>query len=207
MSEGIQLRRNEKKLLNDINVDKNGRLRFHVLGDKGKPKKRIQTTEEKIFVLTNDFLTGDPLVHDLSMTQVHLTMKMALRSTLRICFCTNFSYCLIMQDMNSVSSNGCRIAKCMKEYLVHKKSYIGALNSTLLAKSLHQKLWDNSKYLLKQLPGIGMVTAKVSSAPFVIVIIIKSPLVIFSRFYLHAFFPENCCHRHCNPWILIHLRN
>lgn len=71
-NEGIQLRRNEKKLLNDINADKDGRLRFHILGDKGKVKKRIQTREEKIFILANDCLTGDPLVHDLSMSQVLL---------------------------------------------------------------------------------------------------------------------------------------
>ncbi|XP_059639958.1 DExH-box ATP-dependent RNA helicase DExH17 isoform X2 [Cornus florida] len=128
----IQLRRNEKKLLNDINTDKDGRLRFHILDGKGKKKKRIQTREEKIFVLANDCLTGDPLVHDLSTSQ----------------------------DMNSICSNGCRIAKCMKEYFIYKKNYKGALNSTLLAKSLHQKLWDDSPYLLKQLPGIGMVTAK-----------------------------------------------
>ncbi|GKV07756.1 hypothetical protein SLEP1_g19485 [Rubroshorea leprosula] len=128
----IQLRRNEKKLLNDINTDKGGRLRFHVTGDKGKRKKRIQTREEKIFVLTNDCLTGDPLVHDLSMTQ----------------------------DVNSICSNGCRIAKCMKEYFLYRKIYKGALNSSLVAKSLYQKLWDDSPYLLKQLPGIGMVTAK-----------------------------------------------
>ncbi|XP_063936553.1 DExH-box ATP-dependent RNA helicase DExH17 isoform X2 [Daucus carota subsp. sativus] len=128
----IQLRRNEKKILNDINTDKDGRLRFHILGDKGKKKKRIQTREEKIFVLANDCLTGDPLVHELSMSQ----------------------------DMNSVCSNGCRIAKCMKEYFFYKKNYKGAFNSTLLAKCLHQKLWDDSPYLLKQLPGIGMVTAK-----------------------------------------------
>ncbi|EOY02467.1 ATP binding,ATP-dependent helicases,DNA helicases [Theobroma cacao] len=128
----IQLRRSEKKLLNDINADKDGRLRFHVSGDKGKRKKRIQTREEKIFVLANDCLTGDPLVHDLSMTQ----------------------------DANSICSNGCRIAKCMKEYFIYKKNYKGALNSSLLAKSLYQKLWDDSPYLLKQLPGIGMVTAK-----------------------------------------------
>lgn len=69
---GIQLRRNEKKLLNDINADKDGRLRFHILDDKGKRKKRIQTREEKIFVLANDCLTGDPSVHDLSLTQVSL---------------------------------------------------------------------------------------------------------------------------------------
>ncbi|KAK1359490.1 DExH-box ATP-dependent RNA helicase DExH17 [Heracleum sosnowskyi] len=128
----IQLRRNEKKILNDINTDKEGRLRFHVFADKGKKKKRIQTKEEKIFVLANDCLTGDPLVHELSMSQ----------------------------DMNSVCSNGCRIAKCMKEYFFYKRNYKGAFNSTLLAKCLHQKLWDDSPYLLKQLPGIGMVTAK-----------------------------------------------
>lgn len=128
----IQLRRNEKKLLNDINTDKDGRLRFHVLGDKGKKKKRIQTREEKLFILANDCLTGDPLAHDLSLTQ----------------------------DTNSVCSNGSRIAKCMKEYFIYKKNYKGALNSILLAKSLHQKLWEDSPYLLKQLPGIGMVTAK-----------------------------------------------
>ncbi|PON84235.1 Cytochrome c oxidase subunit 5c [Trema orientale] len=128
----IQLRRNEKKLLNDINSDKDLRLRFHILTDNGKRKKRIQTREEKIFVLVNDCLTGDPSIHDLSLTQ----------------------------DVNSICSNGCRIAKCMKEYFIYKKNYKGAFNSALLAKSLHQKLWDDSPYLLKQLPGIGMVTAK-----------------------------------------------
>ncbi|KAF4399890.1 hypothetical protein G4B88_021104 [Cannabis sativa] len=132
LEDALHLRRNEKKLLNDINTDKEGRLRFHVLIDNGKRKKRIQTREEKIFVLVNDCLTGDPLIHDLSLTQ----------------------------DVNSICLNGCRIAKCMKEYFIYKKNYKGALNSALIAKSLHQKLWDDSPYLLKQLPGIGMVTAK-----------------------------------------------
>lgn len=82
-NEGIQLRRNEKKILNDINTDKDGRLRFHILGDKGKKKKRIQTREEKIFVLANDCLTGDPLVHELSMSQVRL----------HVCFTKYMSFC------------------------------------------------------------------------------------------------------------------
>ncbi|CAH2045144.1 unnamed protein product [Thlaspi arvense] len=128
----IQLRRNEKKTLNDVNADKEGRLRFHINDNKGKRKKRIQTREEKLFVLANDWLTGDPSVHDLSMTQ----------------------------DANSICSNGSRIARCMKEYFIYKKNYKGTISSTLLAKSLYQKLWDDSPYLLKQLPGIGMVTAK-----------------------------------------------
>lgn len=69
-NEGIQLRRNEKRILNDINTDKDARLRFHVLTDNGKRKKRLQTREEKIYILINDCLTGDPSVHDLSLTQV-----------------------------------------------------------------------------------------------------------------------------------------
>lgn len=63
--------------------------------------------------------------------------------------------------MNAVCANGYRIVKCMKEYFLYRKNYRGALSSALLTKSLYQKVWDDSPYLLKQLPGIGMVTAKV----------------------------------------------
>lgn len=66
----MQLRRSEKKLLNDINLDKTGRLHFHILDTSGKIKKRIQTREDKIFVLANDCLSGDSAVHELTLTQV-----------------------------------------------------------------------------------------------------------------------------------------
>jgi ATP-dependent DNA helicase HFM1/MER3 len=49
----------------------------------------------------------------------------------------------------------------MKEYFIYKKSYKSAINSMLLGKCLDQKLWESSPLLLKQLPGIGIVTAKV----------------------------------------------
>jgi len=55
----------------------------------------------------------------------------------------------------------------MKDYFVYKKNFKGAVNSALLAKSFNQKLWDDSQYLLKQLPGIGMVTAKVILIDFI----------------------------------------
>lgn len=60
----------------------------------------------------------------------------------------------------------------MKEYFVYKRNFKGAVNSALLAKSLNQKLWDDSPYLLKQLPGIGMVTAKVISIDFFMLVIL-----------------------------------
>ncbi|KAK6912800.1 Sec63 domain [Dillenia turbinata] len=52
---GLQLRCNEKNLLNDLNTDKEGQLQFHVLADKGKKKMCIQT--------------GDPAVCELSLNQ------------------------------------------------------------------------------------------------------------------------------------------
>ncbi|XP_078154703.1 uncharacterized protein LOC144550573 isoform X2 [Carex rostrata] len=65
---GIQERKYENTL-NKIHTDKEGRLRFHLLGENGKRKKHIKTLEEKIFVLANDCLTGDPLIQDLSLSQ------------------------------------------------------------------------------------------------------------------------------------------
>jgi ATP-dependent DNA helicase HFM1/MER3 len=58
-----------EKILNDINTEKDGRLLFHIVCWNGK-KKCIQTREEKIFLLANDCFTGEPLVHDLSLSQV-----------------------------------------------------------------------------------------------------------------------------------------
>ncbi|XP_057813245.2 DExH-box ATP-dependent RNA helicase DExH17 isoform X2 [Cryptomeria japonica] len=128
----VQLRRSEKKLLNDINSDKTGRLHFHILDTSGKIKKRIQTREDKIFVLANDCLSGDSAVHELTLTQ----------------------------DTNAICSNGSRIARCMRECFIFQKRYKESKNAMVLAKCLHQRLWDDSPYQLKQLVGVGMVTAK-----------------------------------------------
>lgn len=89
----------------------------------------------------------------------------------------------------------------MKEYFIYKKNYKGALNSTLLAKSLYQKLWDDSPYLLKQLPGIGMVTAKVFFIDFFIV----SDDIWFQSLHLVENRPNAIC-RHCIQWELTPLR-
>ncbi|MCO5575659.1 hypothetical protein L7F22_029463 [Adiantum nelumboides] len=128
----IKLRRTEKKLLNDINSDIPGRLRFHVVSPNGKVKKRIQTAEEKIFILTNDAMSGEPSPLDFTMSQ----------------------------DVNGICSNGKRIARCMSDYFIFKKRFLESINALTLAKCLHQRLWEDSPYQLKQLAGVGMVTAK-----------------------------------------------
>ncbi|GFS43596.1 global transcription factor group B1 [Actinidia rufa] len=69
--------------------------------------------------------------------------------------------CTMNTLAHGVNLRHIRIAKCTKEYFIYRKNYKGALNSALLAKSLHQNSGMVSHTLLKQLPGIGIVTAKV----------------------------------------------
>lgn len=49
----------------------------------------------------------------------------------------------------------------MSQLFVYEKRYKEALNALMLARSLKQRVWDGSQYELKQLAGVGMVTAKV----------------------------------------------
>jgi ATP-dependent DNA helicase HFM1/MER3 len=76
--------------LNEINADKDDRLRYHILENKGKKKKRIQTREEKIFILANDCLTGDPSAHDLSLVQVSIATSVFIATG-------QHSYVLVIQ--------------------------------------------------------------------------------------------------------------
>lgn len=47
------------------------------------------------------------------------------------------------------------------EYLESKdKCYQALLNTIILAKCFHVKLWENSPYVSKQLPGIGSVMSR-----------------------------------------------
>ncbi|KAL3683461.1 hypothetical protein R1sor_001483 [Riccia sorocarpa] len=128
----VQLRRYEKKQLNTINQETGSRMKFHVVDPKGNPKKRIQTSSEKIFVLVNDALSGEPSTLDFTMTQ----------------------------DVSAICTNGARISRCMSDYFIFFKRFSEAKSALLLTKCLRQRLWDDSAYQLKQLPGIGMVTAK-----------------------------------------------
>lgn len=70
---------------------------------------------------------------------------------------------LLCQDVNGICSNGKRIARCMSDYFIFMKRLKESVNALTLSKCLHQRLWEDSSYQLKQLTGVGMVTAKVLS--------------------------------------------
>ncbi|CAI5973984.1 unnamed protein product [Closterium sp. NIES-65] len=128
----IKLRRSEKKFLNDINNESSSRIRYHVMTPGGKVKRRIQDDYEKIFILINDTLSGDPSNLDFTMSQ----------------------------DVKGICTNGNRIATCMGRYFIFSKRYMESLSALCLAKCLRHHLWDTSQFLLKQLTGVGHVTAK-----------------------------------------------
>nr|XP_015837991.1 PREDICTED: probable ATP-dependent DNA helicase HFM1 isoform X3 [Tribolium castaneum] len=64
----------------------------------------------------------------------------------------------ILSETLKIMRNGERIVKCLIEYLESKEKCFQALLSTIiLAKCFHVKLWENSPFVSKQLPGIGNV--------------------------------------------------
>jgi hypothetical protein len=169
----IKLRRDEKKRLNSINSETSSRMRFHVTAPNGTIKKRIQTHVEKIFVLTNDVLSGEPSALDFSMSQVCHLICIPFQLTLSH-ITSLYSYTLVTdlhifglpitlfrQDINCICTSGTRICRGMSDYFIFMKRYKEACNALTLGKCLKQRLWEKTSYPLKQLVGIGQVTAKV----------------------------------------------
>lgn len=156
-----------------------GRIRYHINTTNGKagvkPKKRIQSDAEKIFVLVNDALSGEPTVTDFSMSQVWRwqwlkwelptpavlsPISMATIYSLKVFLECSLKW-LISQDINAICTTGTRICRCMSDYFIFMKRFTETRNALLLSKCLKQRLWENTKFQLKQLVGVGLVTAKV----------------------------------------------
>lgn len=69
----------------------------------------------------------------------------------------------LQNDAQKIMRSGERISKCLLEYLespdfiqAHPKAYSALLSANILAKCFHTKLWENSKHVARQLPGIGV---------------------------------------------------
>eukprot|EP00958_Prasinococcus_capsulatus_P007065 scaffold655_cov379-Prasinococcus_capsulatus_cf.AAC.22 len=138
--ESIKLRRAEKTTLNAINATGaeasiNGIL-YPVTDEKGKIKKRISTSQEKILILINHSLSDHPM--DLG--------KMA--STLA-------------QDIATIfSSVAPRLMKAMSEVCAHKAYLKPAETALALCACLERRQWKTTLFPLRQLEGIGPVLSK-----------------------------------------------
>lgn len=72
----------------------------------------------------------------------------------------------LQNDAQKIMRSGEKISKCLLEYLespdfiqVHPKAYSALLSANILAKCFHTRLWENSKHVARQLPGIGITSS------------------------------------------------
>ncbi|XP_019646641.1 PREDICTED: LOW QUALITY PROTEIN: probable ATP-dependent DNA helicase HFM1 [Branchiostoma belcheri] len=63
------------------------------------------------------------------------------------------------QDTNKIFRAGTRVSKCLTEFLMHRPGFRVLLNATLLSKCFRSRLWENSKFVAKQLDKIGLTLA------------------------------------------------
>ncbi|KAK9831896.1 hypothetical protein WJX81_006765 [Elliptochloris bilobata] len=130
----VILRRGEKKALNAMNHALE-RVRFFVPSATRpqKPKERIQTAAEKIFILVNEALSDKPSD----------TLDFSMR-----------------QEVDRILKIGARIAVCMSKLYTHKRLLAATSNALLLQKCLKQRLWDNTRFECRQVPGIGKLLSE-----------------------------------------------
>ncbi|BFZ04370.1 hypothetical protein BsWGS_07409 [Bradybaena similaris] len=61
----------------------------------------------------------------------------------------------LSQDMSKIFRVGQRIAKCLMEFMYQKSNYSLLLHAVLIYKAFKSKLWYDSRYVARQLDGIG----------------------------------------------------
>ncbi|CAL1546925.1 unnamed protein product, partial [Lymnaea stagnalis] len=118
--EDIQLRTNEKKILNSLNKDKNKEtIRFPMQG-------KIKTGPMKVYCLIQAQLS-----------------------------CMSIQDFSLSQDMAKIFRVGQRVAKCLMELIFQGNCYSALLHAILIYKAFKCKLWFDSRYVARQLDGIG----------------------------------------------------
>ncbi|ELT92384.1 hypothetical protein CAPTEDRAFT_102528 [Capitella teleta] len=117
----VQLRNNEKKVLNTLNKDPNRvTIRFQMKG-------KIKTNAMKVNCL--------------------LQAQFG---------CLSLQEFALQQDTAKIHRAALRVTKCLVEVLWQNACGYKALNNAvILAKCVKARLWENSKHLSRQLPGIG----------------------------------------------------
>lgn len=71
--------------------------------------------------------------------------------------CNSLNETPLLSEATKIMKTAGRISKCLMEYLlVVPKGYATLLNAILLSKSISAGIWENSEYVSKQLPRIGI---------------------------------------------------
>lgn len=126
----VRLRVNEKRLLNTINL----------------PSKSDQKIQKSIRYPVEGKIRSDDMKASVLIQAVFGDIEIDLSLT---------------QDVHRIIRIGERISKCLAEVsLLQFKSFRLVLNCLILAKCFRAKMWENSRYVARQLPKIGSKLAE-----------------------------------------------
>ena len=142
--EGIKLRKDEKKTLKEWNVSEEPIVRYKVMEAKGKSgklavSKVIRTAAEKIFVMTQEHMCDE--------------FDVDLPASMRM-------------ELELVFSNGRRIMRGAARYYstITEGGFAACVNALRLAKSLELRMWDDTRYPMKQIAGCGKKSVRALAA-------------------------------------------
>ncbi|KAJ1343260.1 hypothetical protein BSLG_002286 [Batrachochytrium salamandrivorans] len=103
----------------------------------------------------------------LMFESVQLMVKLKISSSLQTVCCLGsiaFTEKKSMQSMNSETNvalqHASRIARCLCDVLAVKQDYISLYNALILLQAINAKSWDTSRFILKQIDGIGPQMAR-----------------------------------------------
>ncbi|XP_065067270.1 probable ATP-dependent DNA helicase HFM1 [Rhopilema esculentum] len=69
--------------------------------------------------------------------------------------CLTVSEFSLMQDIAKIFRSGQRVSRFLSEYLLMKGAHKAAMNAVILNKCIRARLWENSKFVSRQLDKIG----------------------------------------------------
>uniref|UniRef100_H2YTB2 DNA 3'-5' helicase n=1 Tax=Ciona savignyi TaxID=51511 RepID=H2YTB2_CIOSA len=115
-----------------------------------------RTTLNKMNKDKNRVVIRFPMTGRIKTTQ--MKVNCLLQATMG---CINIQDFALSQDVTRIFRNAVRVARCLVELLMLKDNFKSLYNATLLSKCIRARLWENSRYVTKQLTNIG---ATLSSA-------------------------------------------
>ena len=138
----ISLRRNQKKVLNEIN--QHAGLRFFVTDPKKrtKPVARIKDQYDKIVVLLGHALRDTPVDGDDTTTKAAAAAALEWQ---------------LHRDEEMICDTGERVFKMWARVFLDRGHFQAAVNCHVLARCVKHRRWETSQYLLIQCPKIGPV--------------------------------------------------
>ncbi|XP_078484330.1 putative ATP-dependent DNA helicase HFM1 [Ciona intestinalis] len=115
-----------------------------------------RTTLNKMNKDKNRIVIRFPMNGRIKTTQMKVSCLM--QATLG---CMNIQDFALSQDVTRIFRNAVRVARCLVELLMLKDDFKSLFNAAVLSKCIKARLWENSRYVTKQLTNIG---ATLSSA-------------------------------------------